>query len=117
MGAVLRSPVVAVVVPVARGDRVDAVLSAPVDPGRLSGLLASQGMRGGAFATLTDAKGMVVARSHEAAASLGRPVPNGSPRRSAEVHALVDVDLVEVHLETPARSGTAREQRLALRRS
>ena len=73
-GAVLRSPVVAVMVPVMRGGRVDAVLSAPVDPGRLSALLASQGLRGGAFATLIDAKDVVVARSHDPAAALGRPV-------------------------------------------
>ena len=73
-GAVLRSPVVAVMVPVMRGGGVDAVLSAPVDPGRLSALLASQGLRGGAFATLIDAKDVVVARSHDPAAALGRPV-------------------------------------------
>jgi hypothetical protein len=75
VGAVLRTPVVAVMVPVARGGRVDAVLSAPLDPGRLSGLLASQGLAGEAFATLTDSRNVVVARSRDAAAFLGRPVP------------------------------------------
>ena len=79
-GAVLRSPVVAVMVPVVRGGRADAVLSAPVDPGRLSALLASQGLRGGAFATLIDAKDVVVARSHDPAAALGRPVLDWFPK-------------------------------------
>jgi two-component sensor histidine kinase len=79
-GAVLRSPVVAVMVPVVRAGRVDAVLSAPVDPGRLSALLASQGLRGGAFATLTDTANVVVARSHDPAAALGRPVLDWFPK-------------------------------------
>ena len=81
-GAVLRTPVVAVMVPVVRGGRADAVLSAPVDPGRLSALLASQGLRGGAFATLIDAKDVVVARSHDPAAALGRPVLDWFPKAS-----------------------------------
>lgn len=75
-GAVLRSPVIAVMVPIVRSGRVDAALSAPLDPGRLSGLLASQGLRGGAFATLLDAKDVVVARSHDPASTLGRPAPD-----------------------------------------
>jgi PAS domain S-box-containing protein len=83
VGAVLRTPVVAVMVPVARGGRVDAVLSAPLDPGRLSGLLASQGLAGEAFATLTDSRNVVVARSRDAAAFLGRPVPGWFPEATA----------------------------------
>jgi two-component sensor histidine kinase len=79
VGAVMQAPVFAVMVPVARRGRVDAVLSAPLDPGRLSALLASQGLGGEAFATLTDSRNVVVARSRDAAGYLGRPVPGWFP--------------------------------------
>jgi hypothetical protein len=84
VGAVLRRPVVAVVVPVARGGgRAAAALSAPLDPGRLSGLLASQGLAGAAFATLTDGNNAVVARSRDADAFLGRAAPDWFPAATA----------------------------------
>ncbi len=75
-GPVQRAPVVPVVVPLVRGaGHADAALMASLDPGRLSAVLVSQGLRQGAFATLTDDRGAVVARSLDAAAFLGRPVP------------------------------------------
>ena len=75
VGAVLRTPVVTVAVPVLRGGRADVVLTAPLAPARLSGLLVSQGLGDAAFATLTDGRNVVVARSRDAAAFLGRPAP------------------------------------------
>ena len=84
VSAVLRRPVLAVVVPVARvGGRAAAALSAPLDPGRLSGLLASQGLAGAAFATLTDGNNAVVARSRDADAFLGRAAPDWFPAATA----------------------------------
>ena len=79
VGAVLRTPVIAVMVPIVHGGRVDGVLSAPVDPGRLAGRLAAYGLAEGAFATLTDRSHAVVARSRDAAAFLGRPAPDWFP--------------------------------------
>ena len=87
LGAVQRSPAVAVMVPIARGGRVDAVLGAPLDPGRFTGLLASQGLRDGAFATLTDGNNVVVARSRDAEAFLGRPAPDWFPAAIANREA------------------------------
>jgi two-component sensor histidine kinase len=75
VGAVLRRPVVVVLVPVTRQGRVVAVLTAPLSPDRLSAVLASQGLSEGAFATLLDGRNIVTARSSEAVDFQGREAP------------------------------------------
>jgi hypothetical protein len=71
-GAIAQRPVVGVAVPVERGDDVPYVLAARIEPARLSALLAAQGLGPGEFATLKDGRDVVVARSAEHAAYVGR---------------------------------------------
>lgn len=74
-GAVAQRPVVGVAVPVERGDDVPYVLAARIEPERLAALLAAQALGPGEFATLRDGHDVVVARSAEHAAYVGRKVP------------------------------------------
>ncbi|MCO6415807.1 PAS domain S-box protein [Siccirubricoccus sp. KC 17139] len=83
VGAVLGVPVAAVVVPVVREGRAEAALVALVAPARLSRLLASQGLSDGAFATLVDSRGVVVARSADPEALVGRSVPGWFSKAAA----------------------------------
>jgi PAS domain S-box-containing protein len=83
VGAVMREPIVVVAVPILRGGRADAVLTAPLVPARLTGLLASQGLSDGAFAKVMDGRGVIVARSREAAELVGRPAPTWVVREMA----------------------------------
>jgi PAS domain S-box-containing protein len=62
-------------VPVLREGRVVSLLSAVVEPARLSRLLGAQGLAGGAFSSITDGARRILARSEDAEAMLGRPVP------------------------------------------
>uniref|UniRef100_UPI0012EDCFC6 cache domain-containing protein n=1 Tax=Belnapia moabensis TaxID=365533 RepID=UPI0012EDCFC6 len=75
IGAVLREPIIVVAVPILRGVHANAVLTAPLLPARLTGLLASQGLSGGGFATVMDSRGVIVARSLEVGEFIGRPAP------------------------------------------
>ncbi|MGG5820999.1 HWE histidine kinase domain-containing protein [Falsiroseomonas sp. HW251] len=72
----LAEPVVAAMAPVLR-DGAEATLAVvlPFRPTRLSDLLQAQGLSGGAFATLVDSSGAVVARSAEQERFVGRRVP------------------------------------------
>ncbi len=63
------------IVPLIRDGRVVLAATARLDPVRLSRLLERQEFMGGAFATLVDDTGHVVARSREHARFLGQPVP------------------------------------------
>jgi PAS domain S-box-containing protein len=89
IGAVVQQPIIVVAVPILRGGRADAVLTAPLIPARLTGLLASQGLSDGAFATVMDSRDVIVARSRKAAEFIGRPAPTwvtqGMIRREAGV--------------------------------
>ena len=75
LGAVARTPVVGVAVPVERGGAIRFVLAARLELPRLGTLLASQGSLGGAFDVLVDGTGKVVARSRNQDRYLGLPAP------------------------------------------
>ncbi|MGG5811860.1 PAS domain S-box protein [Falsiroseomonas sp. CW058] len=85
-GAIARVPVFSVTLPVrdAEGGVAMAVMAA-FRTERLRDLLAAQGLPAGAFASIADARAMVVARSdalHDAA--VGRPLPAGIAAAIAE---------------------------------
>ena len=85
VGTLSGRPVVPVGVPVRRADwGVELVAGASVEASRLRGLLTAQQLPEGVFAAITDARGVIVARSdrqHDAV--IGRPLPPENARRLA----------------------------------
>src|SRR4051812_17270604 len=75
IGPVGGSEVALLIVPWVRDGRVVLAATARLDPARLSRLLEAQGLEDGAFATLIDDKGRVIARSREQRRFLGQPAP------------------------------------------
>jgi signal transduction histidine kinase len=65
----------AVLVPVTREERTIGVVGMALSYGRLSALLAAQGLPPGEVASLADARGVIVARSPDPERSVGRQAP------------------------------------------
>ncbi|WP_280155512.1 sensor domain-containing diguanylate cyclase [Piscinibacter sp. XHJ-5] len=76
VGPVARRPLLAVAVPVMRGDKVGYVLAAGIGPERLSAVLTQQRLPPGWVAGIFDSTGTVVARTREAERYVGQ---KGSP--------------------------------------
>jgi PAS domain S-box-containing protein len=82
---VVKQPVYNVSIPVVRGDEVPFVLSLGLMPEDLRDLLQSQGLPARWSATIWDAKGITMARTHDHARLLGTAVPPrliGQPQAS-----------------------------------
>jgi PAS domain S-box-containing protein len=73
-GAVAGQAMAGVAVPVRRGGRVVGMLGTRLESAALSRALAALELNGGAFTTLVDGAGIVVARSVEPEQHVGRPV-------------------------------------------
>jgi PAS domain S-box-containing protein len=83
-GSVSGTPLAAVVIPVQRDGRSVALLATPLGAPRLLTLLATPGvLSGDAFATLSDSRNIVVARSRASQEFMGRPVPDWFTQASA----------------------------------
>jgi PAS domain S-box-containing protein len=76
VGSVAGRRIVVVNVPIERDGQVLALLATRIDPARLARLLSSQRLSGGAFASLADGAGTLVARSSEADRFSGVRVPD-----------------------------------------
>ncbi|PHK93423.1 hypothetical protein CR162_18650 [Pseudoroseomonas rhizosphaerae] len=70
-GALSGALMAAVIVPAVREGQVVAALATPILPQRLAALLATQQLEGGAFASIVDGQGVIVARSIDTAELAG----------------------------------------------
>jgi len=80
-GPVLERPLIAIAVPVVRGDQIPFTLALRADPEVFRRILAAQNLPAGSFAALSDSRGVVAARSdalHEQ--RLGQPIPEENRR-------------------------------------
>lgn len=88
MSPAVARPGIAIAVPVVRGDRIPFVLALQVDPEAFRRVLMVQGLSAGFFASLTDGRGVVVARSDALHGQrLGRTIPDENRRHLAGAHA------------------------------
>lgn len=69
-------PVVFAIAPLLRGGRVTAAVGLAVEPGHLVQVLDAQDLGGGAFASIVDGRGAVVARSSDQERFIGQPMPD-----------------------------------------
>lgn len=83
-GAVLKRPLISVMVPVFAGSRVTHVISGVILPGHFAKLLDSYGLPEDRITVIFDTSGTVVARSHEMALFLGKAVASGLSARLKE---------------------------------
>lgn len=74
MGVVSKQYVINIEVPVMQGNSIRYVLILATDAARMSALLQTQGLTGDWLTEITDRKGIVLARSREHEAFVGRPV-------------------------------------------
>ena len=96
-GLVTKQLLIAVAVPVYRGDTMIYALSAGIFPERLSGLLTQQHLTEGWIGTIFDSSGTIVARTHQAQRFVGT---KGSPALIARM-----AEVAEGSLETKTLEG------------
>lgn len=97
MGPATKKLLIAVSVPVYRGDTITYVLSAAIFPERLSGLLTAQHLPEDWIGVIFDSTGTIVARTHQMGQFLGK---KGAPDLIARM-----VDMADGFLETTTVEG------------
>jgi diguanylate cyclase (GGDEF)-like protein/PAS domain S-box-containing protein len=75
IGAVTRTPLVLVTVPVLRGGEVVSILDASIPPGAIASLIGEARIEAPLSATVADRKGLIIARSEASDTFVGRPHP------------------------------------------
>jgi diguanylate cyclase (GGDEF)-like protein/PAS domain S-box-containing protein len=75
IGAVTRTPLVLVSVPVLRGDEVRYILNASLSPTAINAIVQQAGISSPYSASVVDEKGFIIARATESETYLGKPHP------------------------------------------
>jgi PAS domain S-box-containing protein len=88
VGAIVDRLILSAVVPVNREGRTVYTLWMAIEPAELSRLLTDQRLSDGAYASLWDSRGRIVARSGEDATNLGRAIPDSTRPRQGIARAV-----------------------------
>ena len=96
VGQVMRRPIIALDVPVRRGDRVAFALAMGIFPERLGDILARQKIPPGWVASIFDSQGTIVARTHAPEQFIGQKGAPALVQRMAQVaEGRVETDTLE----------------------